>query len=289
MDPFAFLESVIVRDVGRGSEHLAESVSGDLKAAAVHLANSADPVTIVTGFPVRTASGVHPETDGPIGAVALAQFLLASRAVTLLTDPFVSPLMHALRDHLSLDCQIIEHRSAEDVSEATLALAGDLIFVERPGPSASGLHMNMRGQSISEHIVPLEKARALSAYTWSLGIGDGGNEVGMGRVPRDVLVANVPLGETIGSTSDTDRLIVAAVSNWGAWALISGIATIRPELAFAARVALDPSLATDILRAASVAGAVDGVTGLVGESVDGIAWSTHLQVLAAIETALMFS
>src|SRR5262249_26205423 len=61
-------------------------------------------------------------------------------------------------------------------------------------------------------------------YPVTLGVGDGGNEIGMGKVPWPVVRANIPRGALTACRVATDYLIVAGVSNWGAYALASGVA-----------------------------------------------------------------
>src|SRR5205807_1527308 len=69
----------------------------------------------------------------------------------------------------------------------------------------------------------------------TIGVGDGGNEIGMGKIPWDVIRRNVPNGGLIACRVPTDYLIVAGVSNWGAYALAAGVALLRGAK-------LDPSL-----------------------------------------------
>ena len=56
----------------------------------------------------------------------------------------------------------------------------------------------------------------------TIGIGDGGNEIGMGKVLERVAV-NVKHGSEIGCTVSCDYLITAGVSNWGGYALAKAI------------------------------------------------------------------
>ena len=58
------------------------------------------------------------------------------------------------------------------------------------------------------------------AGTVTIGIGDGGNEIGMGRV-RARVVRDVPNGAKIASVVRTDHLVVAGTSNWGAWGVVA--------------------------------------------------------------------
>ena len=56
----------------------------------------------------------------------------------------------------------------------------------------------------------------------TIGIGDGGNEIGMGKVFERV-AANVQYGSEIACTVASDYLISAGVSNWGGYALAKAI------------------------------------------------------------------
>ena len=56
----------------------------------------------------------------------------------------------------------------------------------------------------------------------TIGIGDGGNEIGMGKVFERV-VANVQFGSEIACSVASHYLITAGVSNWGGYALAKAI------------------------------------------------------------------
>src|SRR5262249_31925838 len=60
----------------------------------------------------------------------------------------------------------------------------------------------------------------------TIGIGDGGNEIGMGKIAWETIHRNVPNGGLIACRVPTDHLIVAGVSNWGAYALAAGVALL---------------------------------------------------------------
>ena len=55
------------------------------------------------------------------------------------------------------------------------------------------------------------------------GIGDGGNEIGMGKVPWDTIRRNIPNGGLIACRVPADHLIVAGVSNRKLYALAGGV------------------------------------------------------------------
>ena len=51
----------------------------------------------------------------------------------------------------------------------------------------------------------------------------------MGSLPASLIGAHVAHGETIARATPADHLIVAGVSNWGAYALIGALAVIRDD------------------------------------------------------------
>ena len=53
-------------------------------------------------------------------------------------------------------------------------------------------------------------------------IGDGGNELGMGKVKEQV-ENHVKLGEQIACVVPSDYLVAAGVSNWGGYAIAVGL------------------------------------------------------------------
>jgi Domain of unknown function (DUF4392) len=56
----------------------------------------------------------------------------------------------------------------------------------------------------------------------STGIGDGGNECGMGKV-LPLVQKHIKNGETIACATPCDNLITAGVSNWGGWGLVAAV------------------------------------------------------------------
>lgn len=56
----------------------------------------------------------------------------------------------------------------------------------------------------------------------TIGIGDGGNEIGMGKAHKQV-IDHIDNGQQIASAVTTDHLITAGVSNWGGSALVAAL------------------------------------------------------------------
>ena len=76
------------------------------------------------------------------------------------------------------------------------------------------------GRDISAHVEAsddlFEAAQTSSLLIETTGIGDGGNELGMGAV-NDAVRRCIPLGELIGCATSTSFLVPAGVSNWGGY------------------------------------------------------------------------
>ena len=60
----------------------------------------------------------------------------------------------------------------------------------------------------------------------TVGIGDGGNEIGMGKVHQRV-VDGVTNGRHIATRVSTDHLITSGVSSWGGSALVAALAILN--------------------------------------------------------------
>lgn len=150
---------------------------------------------------------------------------------------------------------------------------------------------NMRGESIDAFSADLhlliESAKTRPPNIKVIGIGDGGNEIGMGRFPKDELASRIISAHPhrIPCRIPGDATIVAGVSNWGAYALAAAIAVQhdRVDLLEQHSVAAQQQL---LERIVSEAGAVDGVTRRNEPTVDGLPFLTQIQPWIAIRQRL---
>ena len=108
----------------------------------------------------------------------------------------------------------------------------------------------------------------------TIGIGDGGNEIGMGRFV-DVIEKNLAIPPSI---IETDYTLLATTSNWGAYGFITALESLSG-------VPLLPSLeeVTHFLDHIVRLGAVDGVLGKSSRTVDGLDWSTEGEILRQLK------
>ena len=223
-------------------------------------------ILIVTGFCCFGAG----ETDGPVGShfFALALKRLGFNP-TIVTDNYSSAYFdHA--DHECICCgfETDFHALAEEFRPVAC------ISIERCGRASDGGYYSMGKKDISDVTPPLDTLfleRAADCLT--IGIGDGGNEIGMGNYHKTLQAT----GNIIPSCVTADHCIVATVSNWGAYGLLAALAmlTDMPLLPDAEQV--DEYL-HEIVRM----GATDGILGPGHCSTDGFPPSTDAEIIAAL-------
>jgi hypothetical protein len=116
----------------------------------------------------------------------------------------------------------------------------------------------------------------------TIGIGDGGNEIGMGKIPWAVICRNIPNGGLVACRVPTDHLIVCGVSNWGAYGLAAGVRLLRGASAETDLFDLDREQA--LLEIMVEKGPlVDGVSGQPTVSVDGLPIEQYLEPLRRLQ------
>ena len=217
------IEDIILSEDKRGVSELRSFVPADFcTQAAQYLLDHPGKVAIITGFYILTA-GQH-ETDGPPGAIAIGNALQElGREVTYVTDCHSAPTM---RKWLGDRAEVIEfpiadaEASRESARQLIEELRPDLLVtIERCGRTAGDVYLNMLSRDITEYTARLDYLFELGIP--SVGIGDGGNEIGMGNVAEHIPpVDRLPDEPAI---TEVDRLVLASVSNWGGYGLVAAL------------------------------------------------------------------
>jgi hypothetical protein len=280
------IERLIHRDVGRGMDAVFRAARGGLWDATEALAAVAAPrIGLITGFFVPAGDPPAAETDGPAGAALMARaFTQAGLSCRLATDTICQSACRAALDAAGAGVVPIDAGAPGGSVNAAVDLwrregIDWVIAIERCGPAADGRLRNMRGADISAYAAPLD--RLFGAGPWrTIAIGDGGNEIGMGRLP---IAQYVPLGETIGCVVPADFLIAAGVSHWGAYAVFAALAVLRPDWAAAMLGGLDPAVDRAVIEAMVRDGpAVDGVSLRREATIDGLPMVEHQAIREAV-------
>lgn len=272
MNPrIASIENTIAKDPG-GRNIFEIALTDQLRLAAQSL-SLARRVGIVSGFFIPAAGAG--ETDGPPGAKVIGDALTdLGITVDYITDSFNAPIFEAMGVTPLIDV------------DTYIADAGPthLISVERVGRSADGRYRDMSGRDITDHTAPLDDLfiEGTRRGLTTVGIGDGGNEIGMGRVFAAAL-STIKLGPQIACTIPTDFCIAAGVSNWGAYGLVGALSVLQerdllPSAEEAARV---------IETIVRDGGAVDGVNHQRRPTVDGLALGESLRVLESVRRQIL--
>jgi hypothetical protein len=213
-----------------------------------------DVVVIVTGSGSRFGLP-RGETDGPLGAASLGRVLdfgLGARTVYVCDEPHRDPIVASVEAAgiSVLDQERFEQRPHSTIIEihppgpnagASFATAlldryqpKAVVFVEKTGPNAKGVHHSILGTAKPPHetghafhLADLAKSRGIV----TLGIGDGGNEIGNGMIYQAArhiqpygMTCQCPCGDGVITVTATDVLVSASISNWGAYGVAAQLA-----------------------------------------------------------------
>lgn len=272
MSTFKTIEDIVLQHSTRHMDKIQAHFPHEhtKKAVEAFLKQDKGVVFIYTGFYVAGFA----ETDGPLGAYFLAKsFETLGYTPVIITDSFCQDYF------LTIKTLYIPLEGLSDKEYALLLDAYKPVChfsIERCGQNAQGLYLNSRGVDIKEFTAPVDELFALgSAQTLSIGIGDGGNEVGMGAF-ASVLCDKTYFPDycVIGC----DYPIIASVSNWGGYGFIA-------ELEKVLHVSLLPSFeeVESYLAFIVAKGSVDGIKRESVMSVDGKEWSIEPQILHALK------
>ncbi len=230
-------------------------------------------ILIGTGFPVVKTF----ETDGPVGAIAMYEAFekLGSTPTIVCGRPLSQALAAKYRVH---EIRVGDHDQREHEAQNALDRfhPDAIISIERPGQATDGGYYNMRGEDISDNTACFDTFMNLSQCP-TIAIGDGGNEIGMGKVASALQTLNI-----VPSTTTCDELIIADVSNWGAYGIISFLSVWNE------RDLLGEIVPLDTFSYISELGSVDGVTRVNELTEDGLNLSEGESVILELRRVCGF-
>ena len=270
------IEEIILSSDTRGMSTLGKYLPDNYCEQAANLIlQNPGPTIITTGFYIL--NGKMPETDGPPGAIAIGNALNAIGYKTIyLTDKYSSGLIkYLVEDDTKIQIfPFLNHKESIEYSKRLLRLINPslLIAIERCGLTKHNDFRNMRGVDMTNYNAPID--HMFDLHKNSIGIGDGGNEIGMGNLSK--LIPNLPLPSPIHEPciTKTTNLIVSTVSNWGGYGLIAALSILYGKN-------LLPNIESEqnLLKKCVEYGAVDGVSTLNEYTVDGLTIKEHNRIL----------
>lgn len=286
--------------------HVGEPIAMSAAKALCQVVKEGDLVYILTGFILRPYK--VPEMDGFVSSVLLARALVAAfgaKPIVICPDECKDAMKQCANTvglHIYEDIELLKEMPmsmgiatfTKDLSKAParadelleLAYPAAVISVEAPGANAHGEYHNAVGVNMTELEAKTDvlwnKIREKNIF--NIAIGDLGNEIGMGSI-ADHILKYVPFTGSdeckceckggILSASTTDHIITAVCSDWGCYALISGIAYIKKNI----EIVHDEAMEEEVMRTAARNGMID-MTGSLLPGVDGFDLKMNVSILS---------
>ena len=269
-------EEVTLRYSKRGMTLLKEYLQKDYckRAAEKLLQAPKGNVLITTGFYVAG----YAETDGPIGTLAVAKALegLGYHGIVI-TDKYCEgffELKNISVEYVAIDAdQSVYEKILEKYRPVYM------ISIERCGHNLENEYANMRGDSITGQTACIDTLFELAVEKKipTIGVGDGGNEIGMGNV-RQVILEKLELNPCVVTVDD---LIIATTSNWGAYALAAYMAKLSGKPVFITYEEIEKYMAQIVAL-----GCVDGVTKQKKMGTDGFSMEIEKEIITSLKEAI---
>ncbi len=263
-DAFAQIEDIVLQDDMRGMTALKPHMpDGYMESCADLLLDHPGTIFIVTGFYIISAE--QTETDGPPGAVAIGNALAKlGNDVVYVTDEFSSEVVRTITEDEVIEFPITNHFESANFANQLVEERSPsaLVAIERAGLIGDGTYRNMRGIELTPFNAKID--HLFDQHPYSVGIGDGGNEIGMGNLQNVIPTIEHEFLPKNPCVTTTTELIVASCSNWGGYGLIAALSLKRGEN-------LLPSVeeSMQMVREIVAVGAVEGMSGENKEWVDG--------------------
>ena len=274
------IEEIVLRHSQRGMLTLQKGLDPEYctKAAEAILSwkseNGPSAIYLTTGFYVAG----YAETDGPVGTAMLA-LALSHLGFTpvILTDKFCEGFF----EPLGLQTRYLKINAGQEEMER---LIDDdhpvgMISIERCGINSRNDYENMRGISIKENTAPCDDIfkMALQRGIPTVGVGDGGNEIGMGNV-QEVIAQKLSLVPCVVKCT---YLVIASVSNWGAYGLCAALSVLTSQ-----QLVQDIGWVEAFLNRTVEIGSVDGVTHERIAHVDGYDETVEREIVTALRNTV---
>ena len=275
------IEDIILEHDNRGMTPLRPHLPPNYcDEAAQLIMGTSGPALITTGFYILAAQ--KPESDGPPGAIAIGRALQKlGRQVAYVTDRVGADLMQGLVGDEAevIDFPITDVEASKRFASDLLARfnPGALISIERCSLTSNGTYLNMLGRDISSNTAKVDYL--FDQHPASVGIGDGGNEIGMGNLAE--YIPQIDKLPDIPAATRVTKLIVTSVSNWGGYGLVAAMSR-------AAGRNLLPSVDNDRALVCKTIdlGAVDGPTTQSIYAVDGYSLEVNADILSRLHSLL---
>ena len=274
---FKDIEDIIMSHSQRGMPILRDHLPSKYcqESAEYILSWKKGVIFITTGFYVAG----HAETDGPPGALILCLILKKLGYIPMiLTDKYCQDFFEKYDIKVIYMDINMEKGNKMEFIEKTIKEYNPcgMISIERCGLNIENKYANMRNISISEHTAEIDLFFEIYYNKIpTIGIGDGGNEIGMGNL-ENIIKDNLNL---IPCKIKVDKLIISSVSNWGGYGLAAYLCKLTNNKSFFESV---EKTVKDYIKYIISLGSVDGVTHENKEKVDGYDIEIELNIISSL-------
>ncbi|NIN53332.1 MAG: DUF4392 domain-containing protein [Nitrososphaeria archaeon] len=269
------------------------------------------PVVLNCGFPIMPW-GIHAETDGVVASAAFARaFNLVFKAKPIIlseeeTVPVAKATVRAAGLHAVDDfetCQRLPHSAAvlpftKDTSKSKKEAEKFLnsikpvaaIAIERPGRNDSGYYHSGIGRDITPLVAKVDDvfAGVSDRGGVTVGIGDQGNELGLGAIREAIrkyhafgskCLEEDCCGEGFTCTVDADVTVITSVSDWGAYGVIACLDMLHRDVNLGDSVLHSGEVEKRMIRACIDSGGIDGPSGNLDYRIDGVKEDYHARLI----------
>ena len=268
-----------------------------------------DYVILASGWADQPWNLLKSESDGPAGIMALARTIrVALKGLPIiLTDSYNVEGMKQIAMAAGFHCAEPEELKNSFINKGfdyvpSIAVvpfpldeeegkAEAVKMIEKWNPSAciasergdmSGKDLGIHGGTGIDYTEFVAKIGNLFKYAkdkgiLTIGIGDGGNEIGMANISETIL-EKFEHGKKMCATTEVDRLVTATISNWGAYAISDLLAASTGDLEHLC----DDVIEERVLAKTRDVGFHDPMKGLAGlslASVDGCETKISLAII----------
>ena len=275
------IENIIMSHSQRGMPILREHLPSKYckESAEYILSWKKGVIFITTGFYVAG----HAETDGPPGALILCLILKKLGYIpVILTDKYCRNFFE------KYDIKVIymdikfKNENKIDFIERTIEEYNPtgMISIERCGLNIQNNYANMRNISINEYTAEIDLFFMIYYNKIpTIGIGDGGNEIGMGNLEH-IIKNSLNL---VPCKIKVDKLIISSVSNWGGYGLAAYLCKMTNNKQFFETV---EKTVKEYIKFIISLGSVDGIFHKNEEKVDGFDIDVELGIIRSLLTVI---
>ena len=274
---FQDIENIIMSHSQRGMPILREHLPSKYckESAEYILSWKKGVIFITTGFYVAG----HAETDGPPGALILCLILKKLGYIpVILTDKYCQNFFEKYDIKVIYMDIKLKNENKIDFVKRTIEEYNPtgMISIERCGLNIQNNYANMRNISINEYTAEIDLFFMIYYNKIpTIGIGDGGNEIGMGNL-EDIIKNNLNL---IPCKIKVDKLIISSVSNWGGYGLAAYLCKMTNNQQFFETV---EKTVKEYIKFIVSLGSVDGIFHKNEEKVDGYDIDVELGIIRSL-------